>query len=82
MSVRGTPLCPPSPRARGLTMEVWPYISSTSLLGGRRVRLGLGEASTSRRSGELWPERRRAAGGSAGVGGGTMAAGGGGVAAG
>ena len=37
-------------------MEVWPYISSTSLLGSRRVRLGLGEASASCRSGELWPE--------------------------
>ena len=53
---------PSSPRAGGLTVEVWPYISFTSLPGGRRVHLGLEEANTSHISGELWPDRRRCRG--------------------
>ena len=57
-------------------MKVCPYISSTSLLGGRRVRLGLGEAGASRGRGEWWPVGRRSAGGGAGVGGGAGAVGG------
>ena len=57
-------------------MKVCPYISSTSLLGGRRVRLGLGEAGASRGSGEWWPVGRRSAGGGDGVSGGAGAVGG------
>ena len=67
-------------------MKACPCISSTSLLGGRRVRLGLGEAGASRGPGERtgWPVGRRSAGGGAGVVGGswTVAGGAVGVAAG
>ena len=57
-------------------MKVCPYISSTSLLGGRQVRLGLGEAGASRGLDEWWLVRRRSAGGGAGVGGEAGAVGG------
>ena len=62
-------------------MKVCPYISSTSLLGGRRVRLGLGEAGASRGPGERtgWPVGRRSAGGGAGVVGGSWTVAGGAV---
>ena len=69
-------------------MKACPYISSTSLLGGRRVRLGLGEAGASRGPGERtertgWPVAGgpggRSAGGGAGVVGGSWTVAGGAV---